>query len=40
MATNEVNGIIDILKKATEEEFQNQTEIDWKSLNIAAREFL
>lgn len=40
MATNEVNGIIDILKKAAEEEFQDQIEVDWKSLKIAAREFL
>lgn len=40
MATNEVNGIINILKKATEDELQNQIEVDWESLKIAASEFL
>lgn len=40
MVSNEVKGIVDILKENVEEEFQNQIEMDWESLKIAAREFL
>lgn len=40
MPDNEVNGIIDILKQAAEEDFQEQIEIDWEALKNAAKEFL
>lgn len=40
MAENEANGIIDILKRGVEEEFQNQVAVNWAMLQSAARDFL